>query len=92
MAGIAATSKEYLHIPVDDGAADISAEIAVVAGGEPAEADWLPATWDGDGSYKVLIGPGTALMLTPGVYTAWVRIDAPPEEPVRRSGPILVGP
>jgi len=89
---VAASSKEFLHIPVEDGSAVIPGEIAVVGScAEPAESDWKAATWDG-GSYKVLIGPGTALPLAAGVYSAWVRLDAPPETIVRRSGPIRVGP
>lgn len=88
---IPASSKEYLHIPVTDGSASIGGEIAVIAScAEPVEADWKAAIWD-SGSYKVLIGPGTALPLTAGAYTAWVRLAASPEIVVRRSGPVRVG-
>lgn len=92
MATVPASSKEYLHIPVEDGSAGIPGEIAVVAAGvEPVETDWKPASWD-NGVYKLLIGPGTSLQLVAGTYTAWVRLDAPPEKVVRRSGPVQVGP
>lgn len=92
MPTVPASSKEYLHIPVADGSASIPAEIAVVAScSEPGESDWKTATWD-NGNYKVLIGPGTALALTAGTYTAWVRLTATPEIIVRRSGPVRVGP
>jgi hypothetical protein len=90
MAYVPATSIEYLRIPVVDGSGSIPGQIAVVASGEPTEDDWKTAAWD-NGSYKLLIGPGTDLPLTAGVYTAWVRLDAPPEKVVRRSGPIRVG-
>lgn len=90
MAYIPATSTEFLRIPVTDGSASIPGEIAVVAECEPDEDDWKTATWD-NGSYKILIGPGTDLALTAGTYTAWVRLTAPPEIVVRRSGPIRVG-
>jgi hypothetical protein len=90
MASIPATSTEYLHIPVTDGSASIPAEIAVVASGEPVESDWKAAVWD-SGTYKLLIGPGTVLPLTEGFYMAWIRLDAPPETVVRRSGSVRVG-
>jgi hypothetical protein len=91
MATVPASSTEYLHIPVADGSASIPGEIAVIAScDEPEETDWKPATWD-DGSYKLLIGPSGDLTLTAGTYTAWVRLDAPPEMVVRRSGAVRVG-
>lgn len=89
MANVPASSKEYLHIPVTDGSASIPAEIAVVTCDKPEEGDWKTATWD-SGSYKLLIGPGTDLALAAGIYTAWIRLDAPPELVVRRSGPVHV--
>ena len=94
MASVPASSVEYLHIPVADGASDIPGEIAVITScNEPLETDWKDAIWDsGGGSYKVLNGPGTTLPLTSGRYSAWVRLDAPPELVVRRSGPVKVGP
>lgn len=92
MANVPASSTEYLHIPVADGSAGIPGEIAVIAScGEPVESDWKTAVWD-DGSYKLLIGPEGVLTLTQGTYTVWIRLDAPPESVVRRSGPVRVGP
>ena len=92
MATIPAGSTEYLYIPVTDGSAGIPGEIAVIAScAEPVESDWKDAAWDA-GSYKLLIGPGGALTLAQGTYTAWIRLDAPPEIVVRRSGPVRVGP
>lgn len=91
MATVPASSTEYLRIPVADGSASIPGEIAVIAScSEPLEADWKAATW-ADGAYKVLIGPTTSIPLTAGTYTAWVRLDAPPEKVVRRSGSVQVG-
>lgn len=91
MATVPASSVEYLHIPVSDGSAGIPGEIAVISScSEPVEADWKAATWD-NGAYKVLVGPTTTLPLTAGMYTAWVRLDAPPEMVVRRSGLVQVG-
>ncbi|MFI6496893.1 hypothetical protein [Nonomuraea typhae] len=92
MATVPASSKEYLHIPVEDGSASIPGEIAVISScAEPADSDWKAATWD-NGVYKLLIGPGTALALAAGTYTAWLRLTAAPEKVVRRSGPVRVGP
>jgi hypothetical protein len=91
MAYLPASSTEYLHIPVADGSASIPGEIAVIDScAEPVESDWKAATWDDD-SYKVLVGPTTTLPLTAGTYTAWVRLAAPPEKVVRRSGLVQVG-
>lgn len=91
MAFVPASSTEYLHIPVEDGSASIPGEIAVIDScHEPAETDWKPAIWD-DGRYKLLVGPDAGFPLAAGTYTAWVRLDAPPEKVVRRSGPVRVG-
>lgn len=91
MATVPASSTEFLHIPVADGSGSIPGEIAVISScNEPVETDWKDATWD-DGSYKLLVGPAGDLTLTAGTYTAWVRLDAPPEKVVRRSGPVRVG-
>lgn len=91
MPTVPTTSTEYLYVPVADGSASIPGEIAVISScAEPVESDWKDATWD-DGSYKLLIGPTTSLALTAGTYTAWVRLDAPPEKVVRRSGPVRIG-
>jgi len=91
MATLPVTSTEYLHITVEDGSASIPGEIAVIDScNEPEEDDWKTATWD-SGDYKLLIGPDGDLTLAAGTYTAWVRLDAPPEKVVRRSGSIKVG-
>ncbi|MFG1683512.1 hypothetical protein ACGFNP_25310 [Nonomuraea sp. NPDC049269] len=92
VATVPASSTEYLHIPVADGSASIAGEIAVIDScAEPVESDWKAAAWDA-GSYKLLIGPGGVLTLTQGTYTAWIRLEAPPESVVRRSGAVRVGP
>lgn len=89
-----ATSTEYLRVPLEGGSASIPAEIAVISTcGEPVEADWHAAVWDTVlARYKILVGPGTPLQFTPGMHAVWIRFTASPEEVVRRSGPLRVGP
>lgn len=91
---IAASSKEFIHIPVatttegvDLEALDV--EVALVAtGSDPADEDYVTATWD-DGKARVLIGRGTDIPLEPRrKYKAWVRITSDPEIPVVYSGEI----
>lgn len=87
MLRIPSTSKEYLHVPVTGAEGSMPVEIAVVASTleEPASGDWKAAVWDGTDA-KVLIGPGTSLVLANGLYRAWVRVTASPEMPVIRAG------
>lgn len=86
MASIPSISVEYLHIPVTGATEDMPVEIAVVARDtEPGEEDWHTAAWDGSDA-KILIGPGTDLALTDGVYSTWVRVTSTPEIPAMRAG------
>jgi hypothetical protein len=39
----------------------------------------------------VLVGAGTAVELTPGVYVIWSRVTIGSRRPVRRSGILTVG-
>ncbi|MFB7605277.1 hypothetical protein [Streptomyces gardneri] len=67
----------------------LAVRVAVLPDGQRPEAsDWHTAEWvtiDGIPHASVLIGPGGAIQLTPGVYRAWVEITAPPEKPVAAS-------
>lgn len=66
-----------------------SVRVAVLPEGErPEEADWHAATWltvDGIPHVALLVGPGGAVDLPPGVYRTWTEITAPPEKPVLTS-------
>lgn len=86
MASIPSISREYLHVPVTGPAEGVPVEIAVVGrDAEPADSDWKPAAWDGTDA-KILIGPGSALILAEGVYSVWVRVTASPERPALKAG------
>lgn len=85
---IPSVSLEYLHVPVGGATAGMPVELAVIDAGaeEPEEVDWVPAdVWDGT-TAKLLVGPAGTLELADGTYQVWVRVTAPPEKPVVRSG------
>lgn len=92
---IPASSTEYLHVPVTaptgvdlDGA---PVRIAVVAHrANPDDDEWHTAAW-ADSDARVLIGPGTDIVLAPGDYRVWINIDPPgSEDIVRQSGVLSV--
>ncbi|HXH79943.1 hypothetical protein [Nocardioides sp.] len=64
----------------DNGVAITTYEVAVVAAGSRPTV-WGPPNVVGVNRF-VLVGPGTARPLTPGVYRIWVRHTASPETPV----------
>jgi hypothetical protein len=54
---------------------------------------WTSGTWEvEDGTYwaRILIGPGSALVLTVGTYDVWVRITAPQEVPIKKVGQLKI--
>ncbi|MFE7510182.1 hypothetical protein ACFU8I_02975 [Streptomyces sp. NPDC057540] len=60
--------------------------VAVLPDGDrPESGDWHEAAWstiEGTPHASLLVGPGGAVTLAPGVYRVWVEITAPPEKPV----------
>lgn len=92
---IPSTSTEYLHIPVtaptgvDLDSAPV--QIAVVAHrANPADDEWHTAAW-ADNDARILIGPGTDIVLAAGDYRVWINIDPPgSEDIVRQSGVLSV--
>lgn len=60
--------------------------VAVLPDGvRPGPGDWHPAEWlthAGIPHAVVLVGPGSAIELEPGLYRTWIEITAPPEKPV----------
>ena len=91
---IAASSKEYVKIPVATTTEGVTLETLpvevalVVSGADPEEDDWQTAAWD-EGQARVLVGPGGAITLAPRrTYTAWVRVTGDTEVPVIRAGEI----
>ena len=90
---IPATSTEYLHIPVtlpagvDTGVTPV--RVAVVAHrADPADTEWHAADWVG-AEARILIGPTTAVTLTPGDYRVWINVDPPGGENVVRKAGVL---
>ena len=63
-----------------------SVRVAVLPDGQrPEDADWHTAEWhtiDGVPHAGLLVGPGGAIQLSPGVYRTWIEIAASPEKPV----------
>jgi hypothetical protein len=82
------SSLEELLTPITsaDDPTSYSVRVAVLLDGERPEAsDWHTAEWrtiDGTPHASLLIGPGGAVQLGPGVYRTWIEITAPPEKPV----------
>lgn len=92
---IPATSTEYLHIPVTPPpGVDLTGapvRIAVVAHrANPDDDEWHTAEWADDDA-RILIGPGTDIVLTAGGYRVWISVDPPgAENIVRQSGVLSV--
>jgi hypothetical protein len=90
---IPATSTEYLHIPVTaPEGVDLTAtpaRIAVVAHrANPADIEWHTVAWDGT-TARLLIGPGTDIVLVAGDYRVWINIDPTGGENVVRKAGVL---
>lgn len=106
-ATIVSTSTEYVWVPVRsdhpiDGPAvltNYTVDLAFVTGGDPADADWQPATWepstktiDGQAYYlaKLLVGPAGDIALTDGAWNVYARVTTGDQQPVVRAGVVLV--
>lgn len=67
-----------------------SIRVAVLPEGvRPGPADWHPGEWvtrAGVPYAVVLVGPGSDVVLEPGVYRTWTEIAAAPEKPIIVSG------
>jgi len=90
---IPASSTEYLHVPVtlpagvDTGSTPV--RVAVVAHrSNPADGEWRDAEWSGTDA-RILIGPGTSIVLAAGDYRVWINLDPPGSEDVVRKAGIL---
>jgi hypothetical protein len=87
-----ASSREELRVPHNQSATAYPVQIAIVLddAGEPVDADYHAASWDGREAV-LLIGAGSDVELVAGEYAVWTRLDAGPQQPVRRSGTLTVG-
>lgn len=92
---LAATSTEYVHVPVipPEGVSLDATPVKVAIVGHsanPADSEWRSATWQGN-TARILVGPsGGAVSLTAGSYWAWITWTAGSETPVYRAGRIRV--
>ncbi|MFE0647487.1 hypothetical protein ACFVZH_02700 [Streptomyces sp. NPDC059534] len=85
------SSLEELLTPITtaDDPTGFGVRVAVLPDGDRPEAgDWHNAEWvtiGGTPHASLLVGPGGAVELGPGVYRTWIEITAAPEKPVLRS-------
>ena len=103
LAEIAASSVEYVRVPVSaseagstvDPTAD-TVQMAFISGASaPASGDWKTASWETDATttpdtYYARCLVGSAITLTAGTYTVWVKVTDSPETPVKRAGLLRV--
>jgi hypothetical protein len=92
MAWMPASSREDVFVRWAGDAVGAPVEIAIVAeaDGEPGDAAYRPATWQGDEA-TLLVGADTDVELEPGEYVIWSRVTIGTRRPVRRSGSLTVG-
>jgi hypothetical protein len=93
---VLASSSEYLCIPVSGPVANLTgytvsiALVSVLTGGEPATADYKSAIWlNGEAARQFTPNAGTEYL--PGEYTAFVRVQATPEDVRLTSGRVRIG-
>ncbi|GAA2990727.1 hypothetical protein GCM10017559_08490 [Streptosporangium longisporum] len=97
MAQIPATSNEDVRVLWAAHLVGFLADIAIIPWAspenEPADSDYIAATWEDDnpGWASIHIGPGTGRTYEPGEYVVWTRLTAGDRKPVRRSGLLTIG-
>ncbi len=93
---ISAVSKQYIRVPVTaeaDPTGDAISWAIIDQGQEPAPSDFVAGNWQTlAGTYyaRVLVGPGSSLVLARGYYEMFVQITDNPEIPVLRAGVLEV--
>ncbi len=94
---ISSLSREWIPFFVRGASGTEEVEIAFTAPGvEPVEADWNDAEWNPasvtahGADARILFGPGGTTFRPEGTYQAWVRVTAPPQQPVLPAGLIDV--
>ncbi len=104
MLTISSASKEYVRVLVrawDSGSqvdpTSLTVQMAFLppTTSTPSTGDWKTASWETDStttptSYYARCLVGTAVTLTAGVYTVWVKVSGSPEVPVLRAGELQV--
>jgi hypothetical protein len=100
---ISSLDREFLKIPVlaDEAGVPVNptglpVQIAFTGlNTEPVEGDWKTGSWETAGpNYfaRIVVGPGSAVVLADGVYQAWTRIGnvGDTERPVKKAGKVIV--
>ncbi|MGR6915413.1 hypothetical protein ACU635_14305 [[Actinomadura] parvosata] len=94
---ISSLSREWLPFFVRGASGTESVQIAFTSPGvEPDEADWTEAEWNPasitakGAEARILFGPGGTTSRSEGTYQVWVRVVAPPQQPVLPAGLIYV--
>ncbi len=91
---ISSQSKQYVRVPVtasSDPTHDAVAWAIVPPGTEPST--FVTGDWQTIGSTfyaRVLVGPGTSLVLSRGLYEMFVKVTDTPEIPILRAGVLEV--
>lgn len=96
-ASIPAVSVEYVHVPItsDTTLDEQVVELAFIKTGTPsADTEWFAAEWEDTAALertcRLLVGPGTGVVLAAGSWTVWVRVTDSVEVPVREAGRIRI--
>ncbi len=94
---ISSLSREWIPFFVRGASGTEMVKIAFTApGAEPVEDDWHDAEWNPasvtahGADARILFGPGGTTSRSEGTYQAWVRVIAPPQQPVLPAGLIYV--
>lgn len=99
---VSAEATMYVQIPVtalvsglpSDPTGDTVSLAFMLGRATPDTPDWVLGSWQTssvNGQYfaQALVGP-TGHVLTPGVYTVWIKIEDDPETPIAQSGNLTV--
>lgn len=103
VAEISTASVEYVRVAVSATASGSAVnptgdtvQMAFIDGtATPASGDWKTASWETDtgtepDTYYARCLVGSAVTLTAGTYSVWVKVADSPETPVRRAGLLRV--
>ncbi|WP_214317054.1 hypothetical protein [Nonomuraea sediminis] len=95
MEPISSLSRPYIYTTVKGASGSEQVEIAFTnLGAEPTEGDWKPAEWASttpEGARaRILIGPGSSVVLPDGTYLMWVRVTGAVERPVLPCGSVPI--
>ncbi|MEQ4723781.1 hypothetical protein [Nonomuraea sp. B19D2] len=95
MEPISSLSRPYVYSVIKGASGSEVVEVAFTnLGAEPIETDWRTAEWanaTAEGArVRILIGPGSSVVLPDGTYLMWVRVTGAVERPVIPCGSIPI--